>query len=291
MKTSIPIRLALLLSAITLPCQSLRAETFNLNLGAVIKDGIHKALQGDRPDAGNPAAGYPAPGKYDGSDASFERTIVVQADGRFELEVLQKGNTLPRHAGSGAGKLSSTDGKQWTYREDRCSLTVVPQTSALQLKTERCAGAFGDVPFDGLYRAGAKQAQAAARDKRLAAQLNCQRLNFGENGIASLLGKATRLPENTVWDQELPLPDGYAFGGLPIRSVKLSETDGGFLALFVDGDAAAIQAAIRKARVKGDYSVAMLRKIGEAGGYAFPGKRPGQPYVHCQSKQTLNGEY
>lgn len=90
---------------------------------------------------------------------------------------------------------------------------------------------------------------------------------------------------------ELPLPDGYAFGGLPIRSVKLSETDGGFLALFVDGDAAAIQAAIRKARVKGDYSVAMLRKIGEAGGYAFPGKRPGQPYVHCQSKPTLNGEY
>lgn len=291
MKTATSIRLALLLASIALPSPALRAETFTLNLGSIIKDGIHKALQGDNANTGAPAAGYPAPGKYDGSDAEFERAITIQTDGRFELEVLQKGNTLPRHAGSGAGKLSSTDGKQWIYREDRCTLTLTPQASALQLKTERCAGTFGDVPFDGLYQAGAKKIQAAAKDKRLAAQLNCQRLNFGENGIASLLGKATRQPENTVWDQELSLPDGYVFGGLPIRSVKLSETDGGFLALFVDGDATAIQAAIKKARLKGDYSVAMLRTVGGPTGYPFPGKRTGQPYVHCQSKQAMSGEY
>ncbi|VEB41583.1 Uncharacterised protein [Chromobacterium violaceum] len=61
MKTSIPIRLALLLSAITLPCQALRAETFNLNLGAVIKDGIHKALQGDHPMQEIPLPAIPPP--------------------------------------------------------------------------------------------------------------------------------------------------------------------------------------------------------------------------------------
>ncbi|WP_145964397.1 hypothetical protein [Chromobacterium phragmitis] len=284
-------RLALLLSALALSSPSAHAETFTLNLGAIIKDGIHKAMQGEHADAGNTAAAYPAPGKYDGSDAEFERAITIQADGRFELEVLQKGKVLPRHAGSGAGRLASADGKQWTYREDRCSLTVIPQAAALQLKTERCAGTFGDVPFDGLYLAGGKKLQAAAKDKRLAAQLNCQKLNFGENGIGSLLGKATRQPENTVWNREVPLPDGYTFGGLPIRSVNLSESDGGFLALFVDGDASAIQTAIKKARVKGDYTVAMLRKVGGADGYAFPGKPAGQAYVHCQSKQTLNGDY
>ena len=66
------------------------------------------------------------------------------------------------------------------------------------------------------------------------------------------------------------MPDGYAFGGLPIRSANLSESDGGFLALFVDG------AVIRKARLKGDYTIALLRKVGAPNGYAFPGKRTGE---------------
>lgn len=290
MSTQQTTRLALLLSILTASSPLVHAETFTLNLGAIIKDGIHKAMQGDHPDAGNAVSGYPAPGKYDGSDASFERTLTVQPDGGFALEVLEKGKANALHSGSGKGKLASADGKQWTYREDRCTLTVTPQASGLQLSADRCASAFGDVPFDGLYRAGGKKTAAAAKDKRLAAQLNCQRVNFGPNGVASLLGKASNLLESAVWNQEVPLPGGYAFGGLPIRSVNLSESDGGFLALFVDGDAAAIQAAIKKTRVKGDYMVATLGKVGGASGYAFPGKPTGQAYVHCQSKQTLNGD-
>ncbi|UJB30187.1 hypothetical protein [Chromobacterium sp. Beijing] len=262
------------------------AETFDL--GAILKDGIKKALQKD-PTADGAAAPM-APGVYDGSDKQFERTLTIRPNGKFELEVMQKGKPGQLRSGSGSGQLQANGG-QWRYSEGICTMNVLPQTSAVQVQVERCASAFGDVPFDGVYRlskaAGGAQA-GSGKNKALAAQLSCHNLNLSENGVAKLLAAAAGTTPNQVWEHELALPGGYDYGGLPIRSVQLSEVDGGFLALFVDGDAAAIKSAIKKAQRKSS-SAAMLSKVGES--YPFAGKPNGLPYVQCRSKAVQNGLY
>ena len=262
------------------------AETFDL--GAILKDGIKKALQKD--PAADGATAPLAPGVYDGSDKQFERTLTIRPNGKFELEVMQKGKPGQLRSGSGSGQLQANGG-QWRYSEGICTMSVVPQTASVQLQLDRCASAFGDVPFDGQYRlaktAGGAQA-GAGKNKALAAQLNCHNLNLSENGIAKLLASATGSAPNQIWEHEQALPGGYDYGGLPIRSVQLSEVDGGFLALFVDGDAAAIKAAIKKTQRKSS-SASMLSKVGES--YLFPGKPNGLPYVQCRSKMAQNGLY
>lgn len=262
------------------------AETFDL--GAILKDGIKKALQKD--PAADGAAAPMAPGVYDGSDKQFERTLTIRPNGKFELEVMQKGKPGQLRSGSGSGQLQANGG-QWRYSEGICTMNVLPQTSAVQVQMERCASAFGDVPFDGVYRlskaAGGAQA-GGGKNKALAAQLSCHNLNLSDNGVAKLLAAAAGTTPNQIWEHELALQGGYDYGGLPIRSVQLSEADGGFLALFVDGDAAAIKAAIKKTQRKGS-SAAMLSKVGES--YSFPGKPNGLPYVQCRSKAVQHGLY
>ncbi|NHR07680.1 hypothetical protein HA052_21050 [Chromobacterium haemolyticum] len=262
------------------------AETFDL--GAILKDGIKKALQKD--PAADGAAAPMAPGVYDGSDKQFERTLTIRPNGKFELEVMQKGKPGQLRSGSGSGQLQANGG-QWRYSEGICTMNVLPQTSAVQVQMERCASAFGDVPFDGVYRlskaAGGAQA-GGGKNKALAAQLSCHNLNLSDNGVAKLLAAAAGTTPNQIWEHELALQGGYDYGGLPIRSVQLSEADGGFLALFVDGDDAAIKAAIKKTQRKGS-SAAMLSKVGES--YSFPGKPNGLPYVQCRSKAVQHGLY
>lgn len=265
-----------------------QAETFDL--GAILKDGIKKALQKD--PAADGAAGPLTPGVYDGSDSQFERTLTIRPNGKFELEVMQKGKSSQLRSGSGSGQLQANGG-QWRYGEGSCTLSVVPQPSSVQVQADRCSSAFGDVPFNGNYRlakaAGGAQASAGAgKNKALAAQLNCHNLNLSENGVAKLLAAAAGTTPNQVWEHEVALPGGYDYGGLPIRSVQLSEVDGGFLALFVDGDAAAIKAAVKKTQRKGS-SAAMLSKVGES--YPFPGKPNGLPYVQCRGKAAQYGAY
>ncbi|MBI3228715.1 MAG: hypothetical protein HYZ45_00545, partial [Burkholderiales bacterium] len=293
-----------------------------LDLGAIVKDSVKKQLQkpAEPTKPADAAANASAtasvgtsaelaqnshslvPGLYDSSDRHFERTLTIDANGKFDLEVMGLGgpNGMNRN-GSGAGQLLFKAGR-WVFTYDRCTVTLQPTASAgvLQLNTENCS-ILGDVPFDGKYRlkdkkvsstaasavasaaASAPASPVVATNKQLAAQLNCQKLDFSDKGIASLLSKATKLPANAVWEREIPAPAGYSFGDLPIQSLNLSEADGGFLALFVNGDAAAIQAAMKKAHLKGDKTVASLHKVGEANGYAFPGKAAGQLYVLCKS--------
>ncbi|MBK0417051.1 hypothetical protein JD974_21835 [Chromobacterium haemolyticum] len=262
------------------------AETFDL--GAILKDGIKKALQKDT--AADGAAAPMAPGIYDGSDKQFARTLTIRPNGKFELEVMQKGKPGQLRSGSGSGQLQANGG-QWRYSEGICTMNILPQTSAVQVQMDRCASAFGDVPFDGVYRlakaAGGAQA-GAGKNKALAAQLSCHNLNLSDNGVAKLLAAATGSTPNQVWEHELALPSGYDYGDLPIRSAQLSEADGGFLALFVDGDAAAIKSAIKKTQRKSS-SAAMLSKVGES--YPFPGKPNGLPYVLCRSKAVQHGLY
>jgi hypothetical protein len=269
------------------------AET--INIGSMLKDGLKKALQKNPDSSANTEAGsiasYPMPGSYDATDRNFERSLTIHPDGKFELEAMEKGKPGNLRSGSGSGQLVF-NGVQWGYAEGTCAMTLTATSPGLQVHLQSCAGLFGDVPFDGRYQLKEKKttsvqaSPAAGKNKQLSAQLNCQKLNFSDNGIANLLGKATRLPQNEIWNHEIVVPSGYTFGDIPIQSVNLSESDGGYLALFVDGDSAAIKSAIRNVRIKGDTTMVMLKKVGDAYGYAFPGKRNGQLYVFCRGKTT-----
>jgi hypothetical protein len=123
-----------------------------------------------------------------------------------------------------------------------------------------------------------------AINPKLAAQLNCQKLNFSDDALPRLLAQAAGIPQNQVWEQDSKVPSGSTFEGLTIQSVYLSEGDQGFLAIFVDGDQAKITAAIAKSKTRGNTSVAWLKKVGDPGGYQFPGKKAGQAYVMCKIK-------
>ncbi len=268
------------------------AETFNL--GLMLKESVKKALLSNSDSPKNVAGSnvtYPTSGSYDANDQNFERSLTIHPDGRFELEVIEKGQSGNLRSGSGSGQLVFKDG-QWQYTEGVCSMTLAATPAALQVHVKSCAGAFGDVPFDGRYQlkdqkiSSQKMTITANKNKQLAAQLNCQNLNLGDNGIGDLLGKVTQLPQNAIWNQEIVAPSGYTFGDIPIQSLSLSEADGGFLALFVDGNAIAIKSAIKKVRLKGDTTIMTLHKVGDANSYPFPSKRAGQLYVQCQSKTT-----
>ncbi|MFC5473737.1 hypothetical protein [Paraherbaspirillum soli] len=269
------------------------AET--INIGSMLKDGIKKALQKNPDSSANAGAGniasYPMPGSYDATDRDFERSLTIHPDGKFELEAMEKGKPGNLRSGSGSGQLVF-NGSQWRYAEGTCTMTLSATSPGLQVHLQSCAGLFGDVPFDGRYQLKEKKTTSVqansgvSKNKQLSAQLNCQNLDFSETGIANLLGKATKLPQNEIWEHEIVVPGGYTFGDIPIQSVNLSEVNGGFLALFVDGDSTAIKSAIKKVRIKGDTTTVGLHKVGEANGFAFPGKRSGQLYVFCRRQMT-----
>lgn len=293
------LRIILRILPLTLAFSSFATHAETFNLGLMLKESVKKALLNNSDSAKNAVGSnvtYPTSGSYEANDQNFERSLTIHPNGTFELEVMEKGQSGNLRSGSGNGQLVFNDG-QWQYTEGSCSMTLAATPSALQLHVKSCASRFGDVPFDGRYQlkiqknASTQVISTTKKNKQLAAQLNCQNLNFSDNGIGDLLGKVTRLPQNEIWNHEIVAPSGYTFGDLQIQSLNLSDVDGGFLALFVEGDAVAIKSAIKKVRVKGDTTMVMLRKVGEANGYPFPGKRTGQLYVQCQSKPTQYGMY
>ena len=93
---------------------------------------------------------FPPAGVYDASDSTFERLLTIRKDGRFTLEVMQKGKPGSLRSGAGEGVLTDAPGG-WRYSEGRCSMTLRRAAGGMQLHVEACASDWGDVPFDGKY--------------------------------------------------------------------------------------------------------------------------------------------
>ncbi|MFZ6876544.1 hypothetical protein ACO0LF_31285 [Undibacterium sp. Di27W] len=93
---------------------------------------------------------YPKAGIYDASDKGFERLLTVKPDGKFTLEVSEKGKPGNLRSGAGEGKLSDAPGG-WTFSEGRCTMTLKRAAGGMQMHVEACASSWGDVPFDGKY--------------------------------------------------------------------------------------------------------------------------------------------
>lgn len=104
---------------------------------------------------------YPKAGVYDGSDDKFERELTITADGKFTLEVLQKGNAANLRSGTGSGKLSDAPGG-WDFSQGRCSMSLKRAMGGMQMKVEGCSSAWGDVSYDGKYKLKADTPVAAA---------------------------------------------------------------------------------------------------------------------------------
>ncbi len=113
---------------------------------------------------------YPKAGVYDGSDDKFERELTISADGKFTLEVLQKGNAANLRSGTGSGKLSDAPGG-WDFSQGRCSMSLKRAMGGMQMKVEGCSSAWGDVSYDGKYKlkADAPAAAVAAAPVKVAA--------------------------------------------------------------------------------------------------------------------------
>lgn len=92
----------------------------------------------------------PAPGVYDASDSHFVRSLTVKADGKFLVEVEEKGKPGNLHSGAGEGKLTDAPGG-WRYTEGRCTMILKRAAGGVNLHVESCASDWGDVPFDGSY--------------------------------------------------------------------------------------------------------------------------------------------
>lgn len=105
---------------------------------------------------------YPKPGVYSGTDQQFERELTIQSNGKFTLEVMQKGKAGNLRSGSGEGKLADAPGG-WDFSEGRCSMTLKRASGGMKLHVEGCSGSWGDVPFDGLYKP-ANGADSAANE-------------------------------------------------------------------------------------------------------------------------------
>ncbi|MFZ6757141.1 hypothetical protein ACO0K9_07960 [Undibacterium sp. Ji50W] len=103
---------------------------------------------------------YPKAGIYDASDKGFERLLTVKPDGKFTLEVSEKGKPGNLRSGSGEGKLSDAPGG-WNFSEGRCTMTLKRAAGGMQLHVEACAGSWGDVPFDGKYAFQGEEVAAA----------------------------------------------------------------------------------------------------------------------------------
>ena len=94
---------------------------------------------------------YPAAGVYEASDSKFERVLTIKPNGKFTLEVEEKGKPGNLHTGAGEGQLSDAPGG-WNFSEGRCTMNLKRAAGGMKMQVEACAGAWGDVPFDGLYK-------------------------------------------------------------------------------------------------------------------------------------------
>lgn len=103
---------------------------------------------------------YPKAGLYDASDSGFERLLTVKPDGKFTLEVAEKGKPGNLRSGAGEGKLSDAPGG-WNFSEGRCNMTLKRAAGGMQLHVEACASSWGDVPFDGKYKYQGEEVAAA----------------------------------------------------------------------------------------------------------------------------------
>ncbi|WP_033374805.1 hypothetical protein [Leeia oryzae] len=104
---------------------------------------------------------YPKAGVYNGTDQKFERELTVSPDGRFTLEVMQKGAGGNLRSGSGSGKLADAPGG-WDFSEGRCTMTLKRAAGGMKMHVEGCSSAWGDVVFDGLYKPAGEAATASA---------------------------------------------------------------------------------------------------------------------------------
>lgn len=104
---------------------------------------------------------YPKAGVYEASDGSFERVLTVKPNGKFTLEVAEKGKPGNLRSGSGEGKLADAPGG-WTFSEGRCTMTLKRAAGGMQMRVEACASAWGDVPFDGKYAYQGEEVAAPA---------------------------------------------------------------------------------------------------------------------------------
>lgn len=293
----------------------------NAGASAIVTSAQAPAGTNGNESAGAESGGaYPAVGIYDASDRNFERTFTVKSQGKFELVVQQKGKSGNLHSGIGEGQLADAPGG-WQSQSGNCKLTVRRGSGSVALHAERCASEWGDVIYDGQYQfkggqADAKDAgersktvsadtgsgsdsgpgpgagkPAAAGNRKLAAQLNCQKMDFSDNAFPLMLAQDAGVPATQVWEHERKLSNSYSFGDLPIESVFLSESQGGFVALFVNGSDADINNAIAKSKTKNNTTAAYLLKVGDKSGFEIPGKAPGKSYVLCKAKGGMSAGY
>jgi hypothetical protein len=146
---------------------------------------------------------FPPAGVYDASDSAFERLLTIRKDGKFTLEVMQKGKPGSLRSGAGEGVLTDAPGG-WRYSEGRCSMTLRRAAGGMQLHVEACASDWGDVPFDGKYalqgatsRGGAATPPSPALGAQTAAPANAglpsrRQLNdsWSSIDVGSVAGKA-----------------------------------------------------------------------------------------------------
>lgn len=232
----------------------------------------------------------PKAGQYHANNKLFERTLVISENGQFSLEVLGKSAETSSRSGSGEGKLKVvSDG--WYFSEGNCQMRLNPAKDGLLMRVEGCSSNWGDVMFNGLYQYGGASAAPTPAvsskptvNPKLAKTFNCQSLEFNNAGIPIWLAQMAKLPLNQVFGVELKVSAGYTFQGLPVQSAILFESEVPFLAMLVDGDKAALTAAVKKSKQQKNAGVARLRKNGDLSTEGFAGKGPEALYISCAER-------